>query len=176
MNLLPAFGPPTWSIIVIYGLNTRLPVPAIVVTGATAAAIGRYLLARAFRKLGGHVPEKARRNIAALGKALAARKQTAVVGLGLFALSPLPSAQLFEAAGLSRLPLLPFTAAFFVGRTISYSIYALTAKSVAHSTLGAELKHSITSPIGIAVQVAMIALLVALTQVDWEKRLAGKSR
>jgi uncharacterized membrane protein YdjX (TVP38/TMEM64 family) len=88
-----------------------------------------------------------------------------------FALSPLPSAQLFEAAGLTRLPLLPFTAAFFVGRTISYSIYALTAKTVAHSSLGTELRHSITSPVGIAIDLAMIVLLVVLARVDWEKRL-----
>lgn len=25
INLLPAFGPPTWSIIVFYGLNSDLP-------------------------------------------------------------------------------------------------------------------------------------------------------
>ena len=174
MNLLPAFGPPIWSIIVIYGLNTKLPVPAIVLTGAIAAATGRYVLAHAFRILGGHVSEKVRRNVAALGKALAARKRNAVIGLGVFALSPVPSAQLFEAVGLSRLPLLPFTAAFFVGRTISYSIYAATAKGVAHSSLGNELNHSIKSPVGIAVELGMIALLIALTQIDWEKRLGRK--
>lgn len=174
VNLLPAFGPPTWSIIVIYGLDTKLPVPAIVLTGAIAAATGRYLLAHAFRILGGHVSEKVQRNVAALGKALATRKRNEVIGLGVFALSPLPSAQLFEAVGLSRLPLLPFTAAFFVGRTISYSIYAITAKGVAHSSLGNELKHSITSPVGIAIEVGMLALLVALTQIDWEKRLGRK--
>ncbi len=171
VNLLPAFGPPTWAIIVIYGLGTRLPVPAIVLTGAVAAATGRYALARAFRLLGGHVPDKVKRNLAALGSALASRKRNAIIALGVFALSPLPSAQLFEAAGLTRLPLLPFTAAFFVGRTISYSIYAVTAKTVAHSSLGTELKHSITSPVGIAIDLAMIALLVVLARVDWEKRL-----
>jgi uncharacterized membrane protein YdjX (TVP38/TMEM64 family) len=171
VNLLPAFGPPTWAIIVIYGLGTRLPVPAIVLTGAVAAATGRYALARAFRLLGGHVPDKVKRNLAALGGALAGRKRNAIIALGVFALSPLPSAQLFEAAGLTRLPLLPFTAAFFVGRTISYSIYALTAKTVAHSSLGTELRHSITSPVGIAIDLAMIVLLVVLARVDWEKRL-----
>lgn len=176
VNLMPAFGPPTWSIIVIYGLDTKLPVPAIVLTGAVAAATGRYLLAHAFRILGGHVPEKVKRNVAALGKAITARKRSAIIGLAVFALSPVPSAQLFEAAGLTRLPLLPFTVAFFVGRTISYAIYALTAKSVAHSSMGAAFKDAVTSPAGIALQLAMIVLLVGLTQIDWEKRLSGKPR
>lgn len=43
INLMPAFGPPTWSVIVIYGLNTKIPVAALVVTGAVAAALGRFL-------------------------------------------------------------------------------------------------------------------------------------
>ncbi|CAN5137610.1 hypothetical protein BH09PSE3_BH09PSE3_15480 [soil metagenome] len=171
VNLLPAFGPPTWSIIVIYGLNTRLPTPAIVLTGAIAAAAGRLCLAYAFRYLAKYVPEKTRRNVAAVRQALMRRKRNAFVGLGVFALSPVPSAQLFEAAGLSRLPLGLFTAAFFTGRTISYSIYALTAKSLAHSTIGESFRASLTSPVGIAIQIATIALLVAFTQIDWERYL-----
>jgi hypothetical protein len=93
------------------------------------------------------------------------------LGLGLFALSPLPSAQLFEAAGLARVRLLGFTAAFFAGRLISYSAYALTAKGIQRTTMGGVFRHALTSPLGIALQVAMIALLVALVQVDWDKRL-----
>jgi uncharacterized membrane protein YdjX (TVP38/TMEM64 family) len=90
-----------------------------------------------------------------------------------FALSPVPSAQLFEAAGLSRFPLGRFTAAFFVGRTISYSIYALTAKGIAHSSIGDMFRASLTSPIGIAIQLGMVALLVIFTQIDWERHLGG---
>ena len=52
INLLPAFAPPTWSIIVLNGLNSDLPLPAIVITGALAAATGRYFLARGFRAFG----------------------------------------------------------------------------------------------------------------------------
>ena len=35
VNLIPAFGPPTWTILVLYSLNTRMPTPAVVLTGAT---------------------------------------------------------------------------------------------------------------------------------------------
>jgi hypothetical protein len=45
VNLMPAFGPPTWSILVLYTLNTDLPRGLVVITGAIAAALGRYLLA-----------------------------------------------------------------------------------------------------------------------------------
>src|SRR5205823_5060030 len=65
VNLMPAFGPPTWSIIILYGLNTKLPVPALVLSGALAAASGRFLLAHAFRLLADRLPEKTKRNLTA---------------------------------------------------------------------------------------------------------------
>ena len=173
VNLLPAFGPPTWSIIVIYGLNSHLPIAVLVVVAALAAALGRFLLGHGFRRLRLHVPARMKRNLAAAGKAIERRKRHSFLALGLFALSPLPSAQLFEAAGLTGVRLLPFTAAFFAGRLVSYSIYAATAKGIQGTTLGATFRHAVTSPVGIAVEVGMILLLVALAQVDWEKRLGN---
>ncbi len=176
VNLLPAFGPPTWSIIVIYGLNSHLPVAMLVVVAALAAALGRFLLAHGFRLLRGRIPAKMKRNLEAAGLAIERRKRHSLLALGLFALSPLPSAQLFEAAGLSGVRLLPFTAAFFVGRLVSYSIYAATAKGIQGTTLAATLRHTLTSPTGIAMQVGMIVLLVVVAQVDWEKRLGSGAK
>ena len=48
VNLLPAFGPPTWSVLVFFRLNSTMPTWAMVLVGAVAAATGRYLLAKAF--------------------------------------------------------------------------------------------------------------------------------
>lgn len=174
VNLMPAFGPPTWSIIVLYGLNSDLPVPAIVLVGALAAALGRFGLAQGFRLLRNHVSDKTRSNLEAARAALEKNKRRGFVALGLFALSPVPSAQLFEAAGLTGVRLLPFTLAFFAGRLVSYSIYAASAKAVEGMTLGDTFRDALTSPIGIGVQVVMLAGLVALAKVDWAKRLAGK--
>ncbi|MEO9130817.1 MAG: hypothetical protein ABI240_06375 [Sphingomonas sp.] len=174
VNLMPAFGPPTWSIIILYGLNSELPVAGLVLCGALAAALGRFLLALGFRLLADRLPEKTKRNLAAAREALAHRKRNAILGLGLFALSPLPSAQLFEAAGLTKVRLLPFTAAFFVGRVVSYSIYAVSAQHIRESSIGDAFRDSLTSPVGIGLQLVMLVLLVALSQIDWEKRLRGK--
>lgn len=171
VNLMPAFGPPTWSIIVLYGLHSTQPLPFIVLIAAAAAALGRFLLASFFRLFANRIPEKARRNVAAVRRALEERKRSALLALGLFALSPVPSAQLFEAAGLSRLPLARFTLAFFAGRLLSYSIYAATAKGVARTSLGGEFREMLTSPPAILIQLAMIALLVLFTQIDWERHL-----
>ena len=174
VNLMPAFGPPTWTIIVLYGLNSHLPAPAIVGVGAVAAAFGRFVLANAFRLLANHVSEKTKANLRAAREALERNRRSGLIGLGLFALSPLPSAQLFEAAGLTGVRLLPFTLAFFAGRLVSYSIYAGSAKAIEGLTLGDAFRDALSSPLGIGLQVLMLAGLVALAKVNWAKVLARK--
>ena len=171
INLLPAFAPPTWSIIVLYGLNSSMPLPAIVIVGALAAASGRFTLAHGFRLFGDYLSQKTRRNLAAVRAAFERRKRSGLLALALFAFSPIPSAQLFAAVGLARVPLLAFTAAFFSGRLVSYSIYAGSAKVLEQSSLGDAFRDSLSSPLGIALQVALLGLLVAFTRIDWEKRL-----
>lgn len=173
VNLMPAFGPPTWSIIVIYGLNTQMPLAGLVLTAAAGAATGRFLLAHGFRLLRDHIPVKWKRNAEAAGRLLQEKKRNVILGLGLFALSPVPSAQLFEAAGLAGVRILPFTAAFFAGRLISYTLYGAGAKGIQNTDLGDAFRDNLTSPVGIALQVAMLGLLVLLMKVDWEKRFGG---
>ncbi len=179
INLLPAFGPPTWSIIVFYGLNSDLPLALIVVVSALAAATGRLLLAHGFRCLSGWLPEKQKRNLTVAGEALEAKRRNMILGLGLFALSPLPSAQLFAAAGLARIRLLPFTIAFFAGRLVSYSIYGAGAKGLRGTDLGDAFADTLGSPWGIALQIGMILLLILFAQIDWSRVLhkpSGTSR
>lgn len=172
-NLLPAFGPPTWSIIVLFGLNGELPLWALVATGASAAALGRLCLALGARLFAGRLSARTRDNLDAVREAIERRRHNVWIGLGLFALSPLPSAQLFMAVGLARIPLLGFTLAFFLGRTVSYTIYGLTARTIQQSDLGDVFRSGFTSVWGIALQVAMLVMLVALTRIDWRKRLGG---
>ena len=174
VNLMPAFGPPTWTILVLYSLNTKMPTEAIVLTGATAAALGRYILARAFRMLGARLSSRSRNNLQAAKELVERSKGRTLLALALFVLSPLPSAQLFEAAGLMRVRLLPFTVAFFAGRLMSYFIYAATAAKVRETSVGDAFRHALSQPIGIALQLIFLALLVALTRVDWRKWLSDR--
>ena len=73
------------------------------------------------------------------------------------------------------MPLLPLTAAFFAGRLVSYSLY-VGAASAARESLGSVLADAFGSPLGIALQVAMLAGLVLLLRVDWAARLGARAR
>ncbi|MCR5871732.1 MULTISPECIES: hypothetical protein [unclassified Sphingomonas] len=171
VNLLPAFGPPTWSIIVLYGINGDQPLWALVLIGAAGAALGRLTLAIGARHFGKWLPQRMRDNIAAARTAVERRKHNVVLALALFVISPLPSAQLFIAVGLARVPLLGFTAAFFTGRLFTYAFYGWTARKVRQTDFGEAMFAHLTSPGGIALQVAMLGLLVALVSIDWGKWL-----
>lgn len=171
VNLLPAFGPPTWSIIVLFGFNTSLPIAGIVMAGALAAALGRFTLAHGFRRFGGWLPAKYRENLAAAREGLERRKRAGLLALALFALSPIPSAQLFAAAGLTGVSLASFTLAFFAGRIVSYSIYAGGAKALQQTSFVETISAGFSSTLAIALQVVLLAGLVALVRIDWAKHL-----
>lgn len=174
VNLLPAFGPPTWSILVFFVLGFDLAAAIVVPVAAAAAAAGRLVLATGARRLRGRLSGERLDSLTAAEEALTASRSRAIAGLGLFALSPVPSAQLFVAAGLLEVPLLPLTTAFFAGRLVSYSLY-VGAASVASDSLGEIVGDSLTSPLGIALQVLMLAGLVALVRVDWRRVLEHRT-
>jgi membrane protein YqaA with SNARE-associated domain len=175
VNLLPAFGPPTWAVLVFFSVSYDLPPVPLVVGGALAAASGRLVLAWGAGRCRGRFSPERLESLAAAREILAGDRRRAAGGLALFALSPVPSAQLFVAAGLLAVPLLPLTAAFFAGRLVSYSLYVGGA-TLAADRLGDTFTGVFTSPAGLALQVAMLAGLVALLRVDWRAVLQKRQR
>ncbi len=92
VNLMPAFGPPTWTVLVIFLLKYDIAEPILVVGGAAAAASGRFVLAQAFRRLAPRLPEHERRDLDAVGATCSPR--SAVVAMACSdcsCWSPLPS-------------------------------------------------------------------------------------
>jgi membrane protein YqaA with SNARE-associated domain len=170
VNLLPAFGPPTWAVLVFFRLNSDLAAVPLVLFGALAAASGRLVLAATTRRYRSRFSRRRLESLEAAEDALVGSRGKAIAGLGLFALSPVPSAQLFVAAGLLSVPLVPLTAAFFAGRLVSYSLY-VGAASAAKDNLGSVLTDAFASPLGVALQIVMLLGLVLLVRVDWARVL-----
>lgn len=171
VNLMPVFGPPTWAVLVFFNFEYDLPLPLLVLVGAIASAIGRLLLATAFRQIGFRLPRRRRTDLEAIGATLTSERRSRWGILALFLLSPLPSAQLFEAAGLTpQVPLGPVTMAFFCGRLVTYSIYVAGAAAAA-TTLKSLLDDGFGSPWLIGLQLLLLALLVAFVLTPWAKIL-----
>lgn len=175
INLLPAFGPPTWAVLVFARLHWHLNPVALVIIGAVAASAGRYLLALGARHFSGRLPRRMRTNLEDARSFLEGRPRSAIAVFCLFVVSPLPSAQLFLAAGLLDLNLALFTAAFFVGRLISYSIY-VSAAVLADRQLGNVLSKLFGSPWAIALQLALLAIVCLLPLINWRTLLQRRSK
>jgi hypothetical protein len=167
INLLPAFGPPTWALLVFFRFRYGdIPVAGLILGGALAAVTGRFLLARAFRAFGRKLPARRTESLEVLGRLLGRSRGGLVSSFIFFAVAPVPSAQMFEAAGLARIGLAPLLGAFFVGRLVSYSFY-VGAASAAHDSVAKLFRQGFTSPQAIAIQLIAIALLVAMVSIDW---------
>src|SRR5689334_9122229 len=93
VNLLPAFGPPTWAILVFFSIQSSAPPVPLVLLGALSAAFGRLLLASGARRLRPRLSAARLGRIDRVEKTVSANRARSLAGLGLFALSPVPSGQ-----------------------------------------------------------------------------------
>jgi hypothetical protein len=100
-----------------------------------------------------------------LGGVLSQSRLGLAASFALFVVAPIPSAQMFEAAGLARIRLAPLLLAFFFGRLISYSIY-VTGASAARDSLGRVFEKGLLSPAAIATQVFALAAVLAIVLID----------
>jgi len=146
----------------------------MVLLGALAASTGRYLLAKLSYALCSRVSERLAKNLEAAKELLNKNTKNHVIGMGLFALSPLPSAQLFEAAGLIGLRLRPITLAFFAGRLVSYSFFVTGASTLKSQGVGEILTENLKSPLGISLELVSILLLYLVTRINWISLLSAR--
>ncbi|MEI9907936.1 MAG: hypothetical protein WDO06_08710 [Actinomycetota bacterium] len=170
-NTLPAFAPPTWSILVFFELRHDLDPIALIVIGIVSAVLGRAVLATTFRRFRGFLPKGYVANMEEIGIYIHGHNRRIAGLFAIFFLSPISSAQLFEGAGIIKeISLKPLLAAFAGGRLITYSIYVSSAAALKDTTIGDIFKRELTSPIAIAIQLLMIVGLIALGNIKWKPK------
>jgi membrane protein DedA with SNARE-associated domain len=179
LNLVPAFAPPTWMAMSWVGFNVAEVNPFLLaVVAAGAATIGRLILATFARSLvrGRLMRESDRQNIEVVEAWLKKRKKLTAGAFFLYALGPFPSNYLFIAYGLSGLPLGVIGAAFFAGRTISYSIWAHLGR-LASTYVDPEfqLEGGYLSGYFVVTQIALLGFVYIITKLDW-KMLIGERK
>jgi hypothetical protein len=172
VNLLPAFGPPTWLVLVYLTLTYDLsPVPMIALA-VVAASSGRFWMANGVRRFRTRLPKDYVTNMTNLGSKITNHN----LGMGglflLFIWSPLSSAQLFVTAGLMpQIRLGMLTLAFAIGRCFTYSTYVFAADSFSHTDLGKQFLAEMFSPLVIGFQVLLIIGVVALGKIRWKNQI-----
>lgn len=166
--LMPIFGPPVWIVLVVAKFRWDLDPFALVACGAIAATAGRLTLARVARHFTRWVPRRARENLDAVHHFLENHEKGIFALVALFVISPLPSGQLFVAAGLVHVRLLPLGIAFFIGRAVSYAGY-VTAATVAEYQVGDVMAKAWGKPWMIALQVIFAVIILVLPLLPWRR-------
>jgi membrane protein YqaA with SNARE-associated domain len=172
INVIPYFMPPTWAVVAFFLIAFSLPVWPLAIGCALASTAGRcalyYLSARWGRRL---LPAKRRQNVDVLGRWLNARPSwRGVVDVLLYSLGPIPSNDLFIAAGLSGAKLWPVALGFLPGRLVSYPALALAAKG-ANDHFDGALTRQWHDPKWLALELLSIAGLILFSRIDWPRIL-----
>ena len=171
LNVIPAFAPPTWMVFSFLGFHLPTHMGwSFALVGAAAAAMGRSLLGKLSRiVVRNHwLSQTARENINSLKLELEKRPNL-TFGLFLFyAFTPLPSNYVFIAYGLTAMPIVRLVVPFFIGRFVSYYLWAMSAAAVSRK-LELEDTDALTyfSVYFVLTQLALLALVYVFTRVDW---------
>ena len=177
VNLVPAFMPPTWSILAYFLIRFELPLFPLAIGGALAASSGRWVLALASNRWGRNILSPGRREkLSILGDWLSTRARwLPPLAVLIYSFGPIPSNQLFMAAGLTGMRLRPIVVAFLAGRLVSYTVWI----SVAH-VVSARFEDLFTGYLQragpLALELLALATLVAFTRIDWPRVLRLDAR
>ena len=170
INVIPDFMPATWMVLSFFYIRYHLSLFLVVLIGAIFAAIGRYFLAILSGKYFINLfPAKMKHNFLDLGEILnnrAQRKVTIPLILG-YMFIPIPSNQLFIAAGLSKANLSILVPTFFVLRLFTYSISLKTANLAINNINGFFSNHFGTEMV--IINIINFAILIGIGSIPWHQ-------
>lgn len=173
MNIVPAFMPPTWTLLSLVGFTFHFSHYSLVVLSilaAVAATSGRAILALFSDKIirNKFLSEKTRENIGVIKTNIEKRKVFLFSFFLLFAFSPFPSGQLFLAYGLTDLKLRYAVIPFFIGRLVSYVFWSFTASEISHKIVVSNLKSGAFFGVYfILAQLVTLYLVYVFVRIDW---------
>jgi hypothetical protein len=175
INVLPAFAPPTWTVLAYFEVARDPNSLLLALVGAAAATLGRALLARFASSIirARFLSSRVQKNLDTVKERLGRDKEAMAGGILLFAFAPLPSNQLFLAYGLTDLPIKNALVPFFGGRFFSYLFWILTAGTLAEY-LPEKFMGYMLGPYFIATQLFTLFAVWLFARLDWNMLLEHK--
>ena len=171
VNLLPAFAPPTWAVLVFFITKYELSLPLVILCGVTAATLGRWILSSYTGWIADRVFNKEQtENLNYLSTRLGKTHLANFLFTALYCLTPLSSAALFMAAGMMHMHRGVLLAGFFVGRLISYTILVMAADSLA-TTIRDVTDNGEYNLWGILFSLVAFVVMVLFICIDWRQLL-----
>lgn len=169
INVIPAFMPPTWTILVFFLLTFHLSFLPTVIIGACMATLGRVVLALLSRKYGSRLlPKKVVQNYHALGGFFKKHKRLTIPAVLMYAFFPIPSNQVYIIAGLSEISLRVIAFSFLVGRLISYSFWVGVSYHLSNNLESLFINH-VTNYRSLVMEILSLLVIILIGLINWQK-------
>jgi hypothetical protein len=168
INLAPAFMPSTWMVMAFFYIRFDLPLLALTLGGAAASALGRLVLARGSHAFSRRFLPGQRADLDELGAFLDEHRGVVGPAVFLYALSPLPTNNLFIAAGMTGVSMTAVVAGFVLSRMIANTFWVWTTNK-AFDSLGGLFTGAISGPIGITLEVIGLIAVVLTFRLPWAR-------
>ena len=180
INILPAFAPPTWIVLALTAFYYNFTTSSLILLAflvALAATLGRLILATFSKKIvrTRFLSEKTRTNLDETKNKLKDKNFFTSTVFFLYAISPLPSGQFFLAYGLTDLPIKISAIPFFLGRFLSYTVWAFGSSKISDKVNIENLSASNFFGYSFIISQLFALILVYLfVKINWHKLIFEK--
>jgi hypothetical protein len=172
INVVPAFMPSTWMLLAFFRIRYGLPLLALGIGGALISACGRFALAKGSGIFSRRFARGKASDLRELGAFLNDHRRHTGVAVFAYTLTPLPSNNLFIAAGMVGVELLWVLAGFLGGRLIIDNVLVWTTdRAFAH--FGNIFAGTFQSWQAVLLQMLSLLSIVVLYRLPWARWLRG---
>ena len=171
MNVVPALMPPTWAVLAFFVTKYDLQIIPTVIIGAACATLGRVILANLARYFRRYLPKDSQENYQAIGNYLNSHKKLTIPLIIIYAFFPIPSNDVYIAAGLAKVRLKIMAGSFFAGRLISYTFWVNLTQRLADNLVDIFSKHYSNLIGPVIVEIAGLLTLYIIGKIAWKKVL-----
>jgi len=175
INLVPAFMPSTWMVMAFFYIRFDLPLLVLTLGSAVASALGRMVLAWGSHAFSRRFLPGQRADLDELGAFLDDHRHVVGPAVFLYALSPLPTNNLFIAAGMTGVNMTAVVAGFIASRMIANTFWVWTTNK-AFDSLGTLFTDAITGPLGITLEIVGLIAVVLTFRLPWARWLRRATR
>src|SRR5438045_6524454 len=123
INLIPAFMPSTWMVMAFFYIKFGLPLLILTIGGAIASALGRILLAKASTLFKRRFMRSKQSDLDDLGGFLNDHRRYVGPAVFAYSLTPLPTNNLFIAAGMAEVNMVAVVAGLLAARGLGNRVW-----------------------------------------------------
>ena len=170
INLSPAFMPSTWMVLAFFYIKFGLPLVPLALAGAIVSGLGRLCLARGSDFVTRTFFKSKERDLRSLGDLLNKKANVLPAIVFFYALTPLPTNNLFIAAGMVKADMKRVLVGFWAARIPADLFWIWTGNATFGSLKGVlEKGGSLT---GIVLQLGALTSVLLLYVLPWGRWLS----